>query len=290
MEQLLITGVPEHFNYPWKKLIVEQPFLKKYDVQLIWEDEPKGSGAMNRSLREGNTDLAIVLTESFIADRIAGNPARALGFYVESPLTWGVHTNPQFAAKSIADLKESQFLISRFGSGSHLMAFLLAEREGFGSSTLQFEVIGDLQGALRSAKSNTPKLFLWEKFTTSPYVQQGKFARIGEIPTPWPCFVCVARPEVVHTHRALLVELQALLWQEIEEMHQDRALHKKIAAMYQLDPEETLSWLSNTTWATNAYMGASSFTTTMEFLLRAGIITHSESVEHFVYPEFVRIV
>ncbi|MGY6558276.1 MAG: ABC transporter substrate-binding protein [Nitritalea sp.] len=245
---------------------------------------------MNRSLRDGNTDLAIVLTESFIADRLAGNPAKALGFYVESPLIWGVHTNPQFADKSITDLKESQILISRFGSGSHLMAFLLAEREGFGRAQLQFEVIGDLQGALRSAKGKTPKLFLWEKFTTSPFVQQGKFARIGEIPTPWPCFVCVARPEVVEKHQPLLIELQALLWLEIQELQGDQKLYQKIAAMYQLDPEETRSWLSKTSWATSAYMSRSSITTTMEFLLRAGIITQTESAEYFVFPEFVRLI
>ena len=82
MKKLTITGVPEHFNYPWLQVIEKQPFLTK-GIQLEWIDEPKGSGAMNKSLREGTTDLAIrhLLGKHPAAGRSGGQNQRPQGHY-----------------------------------------------------------------------------------------------------------------------------------------------------------------------------------------------------------------
>ena len=85
MEQIRITGVPEHFNFPWQLLVKEQPFLKD-GVNLVWEDESRGSGAMNSAIRNDSTDLAIILTESFLKDKIDGNPGKLSG--TMSSLLW----------------------------------------------------------------------------------------------------------------------------------------------------------------------------------------------------------
>ncbi|MEP1085235.1 MAG: ABC transporter substrate-binding protein, partial [Algoriphagus sp.] len=65
MKTLRITGVPEHFNFPWKKIIAQQPF-EKNGILLQWTDESRGSGQMNKDLREDKTDIALVLTESYL--------------------------------------------------------------------------------------------------------------------------------------------------------------------------------------------------------------------------------
>ena len=53
MEQIRITGVPEHFNFPWQLLVKEQPFLKD-GVNLVWEDESRGfSKGLEKSPRLG---------------------------------------------------------------------------------------------------------------------------------------------------------------------------------------------------------------------------------------------
>ncbi len=133
MDKIRIIGVPEHFNYPWLKIIEEQPF-KTYGTLLEWTDEPKGSGAMNKALREGKADVAVILTESFIKDRIEGNPGKIIGYHVQSPLIWGIHLSSQFADISLDELSDVPFAISRYGSGSHLMAFLLAQKMGWDTS------------------------------------------------------------------------------------------------------------------------------------------------------------
>jgi len=90
MQKIRIMGVPEHFNYPWLQVIKQQPFLDE-GVELLWQEESRGSGAMNKALREGITEIALVLTESFIKDRNEGNPSKIIGLHIASPLNWGIH-------------------------------------------------------------------------------------------------------------------------------------------------------------------------------------------------------
>ena len=139
MKKITVTGVPEHFNFPWLQVVEKQPFLDE-GIQLVWKNEPKGSGAMNKSLRDGETDIAIVLTESFIKDKTEGNPALMIGFHIESPLIWGIHGSARSEIDDISQLGHGDFVISRYGSGSHLMAFLLAKREGWNLDNIDFDI------------------------------------------------------------------------------------------------------------------------------------------------------
>ncbi len=50
--------------------------------------------------------------------------------------------------KSIEDLEEATIAISRFGSGSHLMAIVNAYNQGWDVEKLKFKVIGNLQGGI----------------------------------------------------------------------------------------------------------------------------------------------
>lgn len=217
MKKLTITGVPEHFNFPWIKVVERQPLLAK-GLLLEWIDEPKGSGAMNKSLREGTTDLAIVLTESFIKDKIEGNQALIIGYHVESPLMWGIHGAVKSEVNDISEIGHGEFVISRYGSGSHLMGFLLAKREGWNLEMLDFEVVGDLDGAREALQDKINKLFLWEKYTTKPFVDRGIFKRLGEIPTPWPCFVLVANPNILDTHAEIIRDLRDMVYRESKDL------------------------------------------------------------------------
>jgi len=95
MDTIKIAGVPEHFNFPWTETVKEQPF-KEEGILLEWTDEPRGSGAMNQSLRDGQADMAVVLTESFIKDKVAGNPGKIIGYHIQSHLIWGIHVSSKF--------------------------------------------------------------------------------------------------------------------------------------------------------------------------------------------------
>ena len=48
--KIKVTGVPEHFNLPWKLAIEEHLFPS--DIEVLWQDEPSGTGALCSSLRK----------------------------------------------------------------------------------------------------------------------------------------------------------------------------------------------------------------------------------------------
>ncbi|WP_375583330.1 ABC transporter substrate-binding protein [Cyclobacterium xiamenense] len=283
MEKITITGVPEHFNYPWIKLIESQPFLKE-DIQLIWEEESRGSGAMNKAIREGNSDLAIILTESFVKDKIEGNPGKIIGFHVDSPLVWGIHVPAKSALQHPSDLRNVPFLVSRLGSGSHLMAFLLAQEQGWDTRSMEFEIIGNLDGAIKSFKSSNPKAFLWEKYTTQPLVYGGGFRRIGEIPTPWPCFVIVASESFLANHPRLMQGLLGEIYRTNARLMADKAgIVPEIANRYKLDQKDVSEWLQQTHWATSEKIDPSHLQKTMDILVQLRLIQKKMPVADLCY-------
>ncbi|MBP2832029.1 ABC transporter substrate-binding protein [Aquimarina sp. U1-2] len=196
MTTLKIGGVPEHFNLPWHLSIENKSFLDQ-NIKLEWTDFPGGTGAMCEALRNEEIDIAIILTEGIIKDIIAGNPSKIVQIYIETPLIWGIHVSAASPYKYISDLEHAKAAISRYGSGSHLMAYVNAKNQEWNTDTLQFEVIKNLDGAVDALTKGTADYFMWEHFTTKPLVDQGVFRRIDDCPTPWPCFVIAVRDEIL---------------------------------------------------------------------------------------------
>ncbi|MCS4436332.1 ABC transporter substrate-binding protein [Aquiflexum gelatinilyticum] len=282
MKKITITGVPEHFNFPWLQVVEKQPFLDE-GIQLVWKNEPKGSGAMNKSLRDGETDIAIVLTESFIKDKIEGNPALMIGFHIESPLIWGIHGSVRSEIEDISQLGHGDFVISRYGSGSYLMAFLLAKREGWNLDNIDFEVVGDLEGAQEALQDEIHKLFLWEKYTTKPLVDSGIFKRIGEIPTPWPCFVIVANPTVLKKHAAIIGKLRDLVYLQSIENLQKTEFPLLISEKYKIKLEDIKAWLQQTSWAKDERISKKVLEESMEILKDLGLIQKKIKAEDLIF-------
>ncbi|AGA79075.1 substrate-binding domain-containing protein [Echinicola vietnamensis] len=289
MKTIKITGVPEHFNFPWLKLVEEQPF-KAAGYTLEWKDESKGSGAMNMALKEEKTDIAILLTESFIKDKIEDNPGKIIGYHVLSPLTWGIHVPAKSTVQRISDLEEAPFLISRYGSGSHLMTYLLAKNNGWNPETLQFDVVGNMEGALAAFSNQEPKGFLWEKFTTKPLVDSGQFRKIDEIPTPWPCFVIVAHEKLLKEHGEIIPQLLSKLYAQSKKLKATPQLPSMLSKTYQLQEPDVKEWLAQTTWATQAEMEKSTLDNTMDILRELGLIDTKVSLDTLVDTNLVKLL
>src|SRR5690606_7819107 len=211
-------------------------------------------GAMNQSLRDGQADMAVVLTESFIKDKVAGNPGKIIGYHIQSPLIWGIHVSSKFPYESEKDLPNYPFLISRYGSGSHLMAFLLARRNKWDPGQLNFEVVGDLHGAKIAMEGPDPKIFLWEKYTTMPLVKQGLFNRPGEIPSPWPAFVIVASPKAIDKFSQQLREIRDRVYLKSKDLPNMPDFPQRLSRLYGIDLTDIREWLSQTRWATSDVM------------------------------------
>jgi len=194
--QIRIGGVPEHFNYPWQ-IAISQGSFSNIGIDVEWKFVDGGTGEMNRMLRENELDLAVGLTEGVVADIVNGNPSLIVQKYIKSPLIWGIHTGVNSGLVSVDKLSERRFAISRFGSGSHIMASVLAKQEGISLREDQFILCGNFEGAKIALNEGNADYLLWEKFTTLPDVKNGSLQRLGETITPWPCFVIAAREEIL---------------------------------------------------------------------------------------------
>ena len=199
MKTIKIAGVPEHFNLPWHMCIEDGEF-EAVGIDLQWTDVPEGTGKMCQMLRDGETDIAVILTEGIIKDIAAGNPSKIVQVYVQSPLIWGIHVAANSNYKTLSDLEHKKVAISRMGSGSHLMSIVNAQNQNWNTENLQFEIVNTIDGAVESLSSGKADYFMWERFMTQPLVDKGIFRRIADCPTPWPCFVIAVRNEVLENH------------------------------------------------------------------------------------------
>ncbi len=248
MRTLRVGGVPEHFNLPWHLAIEDGDF--EYDhLSIEWIDFPGGTGAMNAALRNNEIDVAIILTEGIVKDIIAGNPSKIVQTYVHSPLIWGIHVDAKSSFQTVADLENKKAAISRMGSGSHLMAYINAQNQHWDTKTLDFELVGDINGAINALSEDAAQYFMWERFTTKPLVDKGVFRRVGNCPTPWPCFVIAVREEVLGNQRDAVREMLKVINTKTISFKEIPDVEKLLATRYDQKLEDIKEWLEITSWS-----------------------------------------
>nr|WP_321235360.1 substrate-binding domain-containing protein [uncultured Psychroserpens sp.] len=251
MKRINIGGVPEHFNLAWY-LTLKNGEYKEEGINLRWKDYFGGTGAMNKALREGEIDIAVILTEGIIKDIIDGNPSKIVQTFVQSPLIWGIHVANDSTYKTINHIKGKKAAISRYGSGSHLMAYINAENNEWNlEEDLDFEVIRNLNGAVEGLTKGDADYFMWEKFTTKPIVDDGVFRRIGNCPTPWPCFVIAVREDFLEKNLDDVKTILNIINGTTKEFKNIPSIDKTIANRYDQKLEDVQEWLSLTEWSQN---------------------------------------
>lgn len=248
MTSLNIVGVPEHFNLPWH-LCLEEGEFEKENINLHWTDVPEGTGKMCQMLRDGSTDIAVILTEGIIKDIVGGNPSKMVQIYVESPLVWGIHVAAHSDYHTLADLENTKIAISRLGSGSQLMAYVNAKNQGWNTNQLQFEIVNTIDGAVIALTDGTADYFMWERFMTQPLVDQGIFRRVADCPTPWPCFVIAVREEVLATNPKAIAKLLKIINAKTQGFKAIPNIAERLAITYHQKLEDIEEWLSLTEWS-----------------------------------------
>lgn len=242
-----VGGVPEHFNMPWHWAF-QKGIFERDGIDLQWQDFAAGTGAMCKALENNELDVAVLLTEGAITAIENGNPSTILQFYVNSPLVWGVHVATKSTIKNIKEIVGKKFAISRLGSGSHLMAKVLANQEKFTISNEQFIAIENLKGATEALPNGKADVFLWEKFMTKPYVDKGVFKRIGEIPTPWSCFVIVVRNQFLEENKEAVLALIGCINEACAKFDELKNKSTLIAEKYNLQEKDVKDWLKSVEW------------------------------------------
>jgi NMT1/THI5 like len=223
MKTIKVAGVPEHFNLPWH-ISIDNGDFEKAGIDVQWTDIPEGTGKMCQLLREGTTDIAIVLTEGIVKDIVAGNPSSIVQVYVESPLIWGIHVSENSKHTRLSDLEEGKVAISRYGSGSHLMAYVNAQQENWNTDALQFEIVNTIDGAVEALNNGKADYFMWERFMTQPLVDQD--------------------PSTV-AQLLKIINQTTLGFKEIP------AIDEKLATKFHQKLEDIQAWLALTVWSQN---------------------------------------
>jgi hypothetical protein len=243
-----IGGVPEHFNLPWH-LAMEDNAFAKAGIDLHWQDIPEGTGRMCNLLRDRELDVACILTDGIVKDIMNGNPSKIIQVFVQSPLLWGVHAPATLIEEDTAQLKDPIFAISRYGSGSHLMSYLLAKRHNWNPKTLNFKLVDTLDGAVNAISNHEAQLFLWERYMTQPYVDNGTFKRMQTIATPWPSFVMAATDQCIAEKEEALATMMGIINQYTADFKEIPSIDRTIASHYDLQVGDVQQWLLRTQYS-----------------------------------------
>lgn len=281
MKTVTIGGVPEHFNLAWY-LTLKNGEYKAENINLKWNDYPSGTGAMTEALRTGEIDMAVILTEGIVKDIAEGNPSKIVQVFVESPLIWGIHVAKDSKFKTVQDLRGKRCAISRYGSGSHLMAYINAENHGWDIKTdLNFEVIQDMEGAIKALNNGDADYFMWEKFMTKPVVDSGVFRRIANCPTPWPCFVIAVRNEFLETNETTVKLILETINNTTIDFKEIPSIDRMIANRYALQLDDVQEWLSLTEWS-QQNLDTATVKKVQEKLIKLDILSESKPYTQIV--------
>lgn len=94
--------------------------------------------------------------------------------------------------------------MSRIGSGSYVMGYVLADQQGWledvdnGSQPFSdFVILNTFENLRKAVNSGAADFFMWEHFTSKRYYDNQEIKRVGEIYTPWSSWKIVASTAVV---------------------------------------------------------------------------------------------
>ncbi|KAI9239733.1 MAG: hypothetical protein BYD32DRAFT_410446 [Podila humilis] len=197
---LRVGFVPEHFSSPLH-MAIELGFFEREGVVVERVCCPSGTGEMTAKLIDGSLDIAIALTEGLLAGIAKGHDAyKIIGTYVESPLCWAISVGQESKHVDRKSLRNGTIGISRIGSGSHIIPYVLAEQEGWlgdknnGNldAPFEFKVLNTFKHMRDSVNDGSSDAFLWERFTTKPYHDSNEVRSVDTITPPWPAFMIAA--------------------------------------------------------------------------------------------------
>lgn len=312
---LRVAGVPEHFNLPFQSG-VQRGVFSKNGVNLLWNAVPGGTGAMVQLVSSGEADVAVALTEGVVAAIVSANInaeklrkenssssstpppplLRCAGEFVASKLRWMVAAGVRHECSSLEDVGQMlardptrilRFSVSRLGSGSHLMAYLLAKRQGWPQDRLQFIVQKDFrtmrrgvgeerQSGVGGGGENEPAdLLMWEWYMTKPFVDALELKALGYFDTPWHCFSFIARKDWldVAANRELLKKASSIVFSLCREMMENEDVScEEISAHFGIDLVDAHSWFNKVRYAQELVMPKAMVERVLEALASVGVI------------------
>ncbi|KAI8973196.1 hypothetical protein BDF20DRAFT_914679 [Mycotypha africana] len=275
-----IGYVPEHFSTPLY-IAKDLGYFDQLSVKVELVLCPGGTGEMTSKLHDKSIDLAIALTEGLVAGINNGQDwYKIVGTYVDAPLCWALSAGKNSNHSSIDNLHKTNVAISRYGSGSHIMAFVLANQQHWlknNEKPFDFTVLNNFKAMRDAVNDGTSDFFMWETFTTKPYHDSGEVKRIGEITPQWPAFMFAAHTDLLRDNnrkQALLEVLQsiqkatALFIQQKE----DESI-KRVMDNLDYDEQDVRAWFKTVSYAKNhRHVSTEALQVTLETLEKADVV------------------
>ncbi|CDK28309.1 unnamed protein product [Kuraishia capsulata CBS 1993] len=277
-QKIRVGFIPEHFSTPIHYAQAKGYFAVE-GLEVVLLEYPSGSGHLIQSLKSGEIDIAIGLTEAFVRGICDGDEDyKLVGTYVQSPLCWAISTGKDRPDVSLPEqLSGKRIGVSRIGSGSYVMSFVLAMELKFQQPFFSsFSVVQNFKN-LRDSVNLVPgvegsEAFMWEHFTSKRYYDSGEIRKIGQIYTPWPSWVVVSSASLDST---LVTKFTAALKRGIDYFNENpEESVKHIYTALDYSEEDAREWLKTVEFSKDP--STLDFTTTVaktaEVLKAAGVI------------------
>lgn len=228
--RLNVAYIPEHFATPL--FLAEKYGYYGEGITVNFVPVIEGTGRLINLLNNGEVDIAIGLTEGFIADIAKGNETyKLVDTYVKSPLCWAISTgSKRDDLTSKTQLDGKTIGVSRIGSGSYIMSYVLAHDLNF-KHQFEFKPLDNFKNLRDGVNNGTADSFMWEYFTSKKYYDNGEIKQIGEIYTPWPSWV-------ITVNKQLLTEKSQVITQFLN------GLNKGINH-FQTHNQEAIAWIAD---------------------------------------------
>ncbi|KAL8808805.1 MAG: hypothetical protein Q9200_004004 [Gallowayella weberi] len=288
MAPLRAGYVPEHFSTPL--YFAQTHFSLSADLIPF----PSGTGHMVTALQAGDIDIAIGLTEGWIAaiakssppdqavdDLSNPNEFRLVGTYVQTPLCWAISTGQERDdITSVEDLKGKRVGVSRIGSGSYIMSFVLADRERWLDPTspgppFEPHPLQTFESLRKGMNEKSADFFMWEYFTSKRYYDSKSLhpiKKVGEIYTPWSSWKIVARNPFVNTPQLSSFLGKVNLGIEYFNQHEEEAV-KYISNELDYEEEDAKEWMKTVSFPTDVRgIEKSMVRQTLDVLQKAGVV------------------
>lgn len=127
---------------------------------------------------------------------------------------WAISTGAQRPEiESVDSLRGRKIGVSRIGSGSYVMGYVLADQHGWLSSTEPFSdtvVLNTFDRLREAVNSGEADFFMWEHFTSKKHHDAGEIRRVGQIYTPWSSWKIVASTKLAPRDGSLDARVRSL--------------------------------------------------------------------------------
>lgn len=196
---------------------------------------------------------------------------------------------------SVSSLAGKKIGVSRIGSGSYVMGFVLADQQGWltpSSSSSPFSdtvVLNNFENLRRAVNDGEADFFMWEHFTSKKFYDSGEIRRVGEIYTPWSSWKIVASTKLAPAAAAAdggaldarVKDLFGKLDQGVAhfEKNQDEAVSYISTSLGYTEPDAR-EWLKTVRFpARTEGVRAEVVRDTVEILRKAGVLKEGKGME-----------